>query len=107
VWRQTQERVTNLEKRSDVLVSTLREYIEALGGELEILATFPSRKAVTIKTVSDVVSDQEAHEATAAALQAVLPPPWKEASVEVVNAVAYVTRYHPEWYWHGLAKLGR
>ena len=99
--------MTNLEKRSDVLVSTLREYIEALGGELEILATFPSRKAVTIKTVSDVVSDQEAHEATAAALKAVLPPPWKEASVEVVNAVAYVTRYHPEWYWHGLAKLRR
>jgi len=27
--------------------------------------------------------------------------PWKEASAEAVNAVAYATRYHPEWFWRG------
>jgi DNA-binding XRE family transcriptional regulator len=51
-----QESVSNLEKRSDMLISTLREYIEALGGELEIRASFPGRKAVTIKTLSEVGS---------------------------------------------------
>jgi len=52
-----QESVSNLEKRSDMLLSTLREYVEALGGELEIRATFPGRKAVTIKKLSDAGSD--------------------------------------------------
>ena len=34
-------------------------------------------------------------------MQTVLPLPWNEASVEAVNAVAYATRYHPEWFWRG------
>ena len=52
-----QASVSDLEKRSDMLLSTLREYIEALGGELEIRATFPGRQSVTIKTFSEVGSD--------------------------------------------------
>jgi hypothetical protein len=44
-------------------------------------------------------SDQEAHEAAVAAVQSVLPLPWKEASAEAVNAVAYATKYHSEWFW--------
>src|SRR5262245_21981850 len=46
-------------------------------------------------------SDQEAHEAAVAAVQAVLPLPWKDASVEAADAVAYATRHHPEWFWRG------
>jgi hypothetical protein len=46
-------------------------------------------------------SDQKAHEAAVAAVLTVLPLSWKEASAEAVNAVAYVTRYHPEWLWRG------
>jgi hypothetical protein len=46
-------------------------------------------------------SDQEAHEAAVAAVQTVLPLSWKEASVEAVNAIAYATRYHSEWFWKG------
>ena len=38
-----QASVSDLEKRSDMLLSTLREYVEALGGELEIRATFPGK----------------------------------------------------------------
>jgi len=37
----TQSSVSKLERRSDVYVSTLRRYIESLGGELEIFAHFP------------------------------------------------------------------
>jgi DNA-binding XRE family transcriptional regulator len=49
--------ISDLEKRSDILLSTLREYIEALGGELQLRAMFPGRPAVTIKTFSDVSSE--------------------------------------------------
>jgi len=36
-----------------------------------------------------------------AAVQSVLPLPWKEASTEAVNAVAYATEYYSEWFWRG------
>jgi hypothetical protein len=42
-------------------------------------------------------SNHEAHEAAVAAVQAVWSLPWKEASAETVNAVAYASRYHSEW----------
>ena len=37
--------VSRFEKRSDVRLSKLREYVEALGGELELLVTFPDSSA--------------------------------------------------------------
>lgn len=36
----TQAHVSRLERRADVYISTLRRYIEALGGELRIIAKF-------------------------------------------------------------------
>ena len=36
-----QSAVSKLEKRTDMYLSTLRSYIEAMGGELEIQAVFP------------------------------------------------------------------
>jgi DNA-binding transcriptional regulator YiaG len=36
-----QSGVSKLEQRTDMYVSTLRRYIKALGGELEIIAHFP------------------------------------------------------------------
>jgi transcriptional regulator with XRE-family HTH domain len=36
-----QPAVSKLERRTDMYVSTLRKYIEAMGGELEIVAHFP------------------------------------------------------------------
>ena len=42
----------------------------------------------------------EAHLAAVAAVQAVWPGlTWKEASAEAVNAVAYASSYHGEWFW--------
>jgi len=35
-----QETVSRLEKRSDMLLSTLRSYVEAMGGELDMVAKF-------------------------------------------------------------------
>jgi len=37
----TQSSVSKLEKRTDMYLSTLRAYIEAMGGRLEITARFP------------------------------------------------------------------
>jgi DNA-binding transcriptional regulator YiaG len=40
----TQSELSRLENRSDHLTSTLRRYIEALGGELEVTAVFGGRR---------------------------------------------------------------
>ncbi len=39
-----QSEVSRIERRSDICVSTLVEYVEALGGHLEIRAVFPDRQ---------------------------------------------------------------
>ena len=36
-----QSEISKIEHRTDLYVSTLRRYIEAMGGELEIIAHFP------------------------------------------------------------------
>jgi transcriptional regulator with XRE-family HTH domain len=41
--------VAQLEKRSDVLLSTLRQYVEALGGELELVVKFKDKKRARLK----------------------------------------------------------
>ncbi|CAN5427532.1 XRE family transcriptional regulator [soil metagenome] len=37
----SQANISKIERRTDVYVSTLRKYIRAMGGELEITARFP------------------------------------------------------------------
>ena len=44
----SQDGVSRLEKRSDFLLSTLRSYVEAMGGRLRLVAEFPDRKAVVV-----------------------------------------------------------
>ena len=41
-----QSEVSKIEHRSDICVSTLVEYVEALGGHLEIRAVFPDRQVL-------------------------------------------------------------
>ncbi len=43
-----QGEVSRLERREDMMLSTLRRYIEALGGELEVVATFPTGHKVRV-----------------------------------------------------------
>jgi transcriptional regulator with XRE-family HTH domain len=40
--------VSRLEKRSDMKLSTLRDYIGALGGKLEVVASFPKGRRVKL-----------------------------------------------------------
>ena len=41
--------ISRLEKRSDMLLSTLRQCIEGMGGELRLVAHFPNRPPVVIE----------------------------------------------------------
>jgi len=50
----TQDNVSRIEKRSDVLLSTLRSYIEAMGGELDLVVKFPDQMPVHIQSLSDL-----------------------------------------------------
>ena len=44
-----QDTISRLEKRSDMLLSTLRHYVESMGGKLELVAQFPNRPPVVIE----------------------------------------------------------
>lgn len=55
----TQGEVSKIEHRTDLYLSTLRNYIEAMGGELDIIARFKDG-AVRISTFQDV-SDRQQH----------------------------------------------
>ena len=43
-----QENVSRLEKRSDMMLSTLQNHVRAMGGELSITVRFPNHAPVTL-----------------------------------------------------------
>jgi transcriptional regulator with XRE-family HTH domain len=43
-----QENVSRLERRADLLLSTLSSYVAAMGGKLRLIAEFPNRQPVAI-----------------------------------------------------------
>lgn len=49
----TQDGVSRLEKRSNLLLSTLRETVEAMGGNLSLVAEFPDRAPVVLSGIAE------------------------------------------------------
>ena len=49
----TQDSVSRLEKRSDLLLSTLRKTVKAMGGNLSLVAEFPDRPPVVLSGISE------------------------------------------------------
>jgi len=49
----TQDSVSRLEKRSDLLLSTLRKTVEAMGGNLSLIAEFPDRAPVVLSGIAE------------------------------------------------------
>src|ERR1700733_12367341 len=49
----TQDSVSRLEKRSDLLLSTLRKTVEAMGGNLSLVAEFPDRAPVILSGIAE------------------------------------------------------
>jgi transcriptional regulator with XRE-family HTH domain len=47
-----QDSVSRLEQRSDLLISTLRGYVEALGGRLSLVAEFPNQDPVVLSGIA-------------------------------------------------------
>ena len=47
-----QDSVSRLEKRSDLLLSTLRKTVEAMGGKLSLVAKFPDRAPVVLSGIA-------------------------------------------------------
>jgi DNA-binding XRE family transcriptional regulator len=48
-----QDTISRLEKRSDMLLSTLRHYVECVGGHLTLVASFPHQPPVVIDHLGD------------------------------------------------------
>ncbi|MCY3823146.1 MAG: helix-turn-helix transcriptional regulator [Nitrospinae bacterium] len=49
----TQDGVSRIEKRSDLLLSTLRKTVEAMGGSLSLVAEFPDRAPVVLTGIAE------------------------------------------------------
>src|ERR1017187_7309728 len=49
----TQDSVSRLERRSDLLLSTLRKAVEAMGGNLSLVAEFPDRAPVVLSGIAE------------------------------------------------------
>ncbi len=49
----TQDSVSRLERRSDLLLSTLQKTIQAMGGNLSLVAEFPDRPPVVLSGISE------------------------------------------------------
>jgi DNA-directed RNA polymerase specialized sigma subunit len=49
-----QAAVSKIERRTDMYVSTLRSFVEAMGGELEIIARFPDRAPIIINQFEEL-----------------------------------------------------
>ena len=49
----SQDGVSRLEQRSDLLLSTLRKTVEAMGGSLTLIARFPDRPPVELSGIAE------------------------------------------------------
>lgn len=49
--------VAQMEKRSDLMISTLRSYIEAMGGKLNLTVEFPGRVPTQIAGLGDLADE--------------------------------------------------
>ena len=48
-----QEGISRMEQRSDLLLSTLRKTVEAMGGSLSLIARFPDRPPIQLAGIAE------------------------------------------------------
>lgn len=53
-----QENVSRIEKRSDLLISTLSGYVEAMGGTLRLVAEFPDRPPIALTGIASLDKEE-------------------------------------------------
>ncbi len=49
-----QKQISEIEKRTDMHISTLRRSIEAMGGKLSLVVEFPDRKPIVLSGISSI-----------------------------------------------------
>jgi len=54
VLRVKQPSVSKIEKQADMYLSTLRSYVEAIGGQLDLIVRLPSRAPLRLERLGDV-----------------------------------------------------
>ena len=55
-----QASIAKLERRTDMYLSTLRRFVEAMGGELEIVARFPDQQLVRLRGIGELADGEQA-----------------------------------------------
>src|SRR3546814_2548185 len=53
-----QPSVSKIESQADMYLSTLRSYVEAIGGQLELIVKLPTRPAFTLHHLGDTAADR-------------------------------------------------
>lgn len=53
-----QPSVSKIEKQADMYLSTLRSYVEAVGGQLELIVHLPSRAPLRLERLGDVLEQK-------------------------------------------------
>ena len=51
-----QEGVSKIERRGDLLISTLRQYVQAMGGQLSLVVAFPDREPLILSGIAEIAS---------------------------------------------------
>jgi predicted transcriptional regulator len=54
VLKISQPAVCKIEKQTDMYLSTLRDYVEAIGGELDVIVRLPNRAPVRVRSLEDI-----------------------------------------------------
>jgi hypothetical protein len=57
LWGKDQVSISQLEKRSDMLISTLRSYVEAMGGSLNLVVQFEGQAPMVLSGLADEPSE--------------------------------------------------
>lgn len=58
-----QSEISKIEHRTDIYLSTLRDYVKAMGGSLEIIASFPDSNPIRIAQFEELDDSREVLEA--------------------------------------------
>jgi predicted XRE-type DNA-binding protein len=53
-----QENVSRIEKRADLLISTLRDYVGSMGGELHLIVEFPDYPPIELSGFGEVEAEK-------------------------------------------------
>jgi len=59
VLNMEQGNISRLEKNSDMLLSTLRKYIEAVGGKLNLIVELPNKPPIALSGIGDLLEDSK------------------------------------------------